>query len=375
MKAFSLRKRVTIIVVILLIVNTIILAVVLNISALKMTNMIEIRPSYDFEEEVAATKLLPSKNMSLLESVIEESRQVFKLESILYSSLVIILGGVITYFLVGHALKPISQLSQQVNRINVQNLNEQLDYINTKDEISDLAKSFNNMTDKLARSVKFQGQFSSNVAHELKTPLAILQTKIDIFRKKGLYTDSEYKKLIKIFERNTRRLSDLVNDLMIFSSQESLVLENELNFKNIVEHVMDDLSSVAEERDVSLSVFGQDMLVYGNENLLNRLLFNLIENAIKYNKVDGAVKVELSSTVTENTVKVIDTGEGIPDAFKKKVFDAFYQVDQSRNDSGVGLGLSIAFNIVEKYNGRIDISDNKPVGSIFQVTLPKVKKI
>lgn len=369
MKSLSLRKRVTILVVILLIVNTVILAVALNISAVKMTNMIEIVPAQN--KEVVATKLIPATEVTLLESVVAESRQVFRFESILYSALIIIIGGVVTYFVVGKALTSVTLLNEQVKRINVQNLNEQIEYVDTKDEISELAKSFNNMTEKLENSVKFQRQFSLNVAHELKTPLAVMQTKIDVFKKKAIYTDVEYGKLIQLFEKNTTKLSDLVNDIMTFSNHENITLDNEFSCKEVIENIFSDLSLIAKSKKVSLSISGDDVLLCGNQSLLSRLFYNLIENAIKYNKTNGSVVVELCSSVTENIIRVIDTGEGIPTRLKQRVFDAFYQVDQSRSISGVGLGLSISYNIVEKHNGKIEILDNDPEGSIIQVLLSK----
>lgn len=322
-----------------------------SVSAAKTTN-------YDIENSPLATA----------------ARADYRMESIIYMLLMIIGGGVLTYYVSGRALKPLKTLNDQVKNIHAHNLSESLAVPTTRDEIAELTKSFNEMTNKLDRAFRLQQQFSASAAHELKTPLAVLQTKVDVFRLQNSHNTAEYEALVSVFEKQIYRLRGLVTNLLEMTQTDYENEKSTICVNDILTDIFEELRMVADEKNVTLSLQCDNSMIYGNLDSLYRAFYNLVENAIKYNVDGGSVTV----TVCKNnpngvSVQVSDTGISIPDDCKKEVFEPFFRVDKSRNREmgGAGLGLALVRCIVEQHSGEISVNDNKPCGTVFNIVFPK----
>lgn len=385
-KKLSLRWRLTLIISVLLAVCCIGLTFILNFSAYRMAETIE------------ATQMTPAKTVGEEETIVEEgivgaegitgyppldmnqdvnyAEVNFRMESILYAMIIILAGGGLTYYLSGKALKPLKHLNEQVKSINAHNLSSTLDVPPTKDEIAELTGSFNNMTDQLNAAFEMQQRFSASAAHELRTPLTVLQTKVDVFKKKNEHTRAEYHTLITVIEKQTSRLRGLVGNLLDMSNMDEIIQQNNITTEDLFEDIIFELSGIAKEKNVQLSLNGDNSVIHGNIDLLYRAFYNLVENGIKYNVNGGSVTIGVSGRSAEKIlITVKDTGIGISEIDKKNIFEPFYRVDKSRSREmgGAGLGLSIIETIVKKHKGTITVSDNETGGTCFTVTLNKMK--
>ncbi|HDR7367101.1 sensor histidine kinase [Bacillus toyonensis] len=384
-KKLSLRWRLTLIISILLAICCIGLTFILNFSANRMANSIEatqVTPATNIGDQsiIDAEELNGSSAVGMVtrdaEEFVNDAKYNFRTESILYAILIMMIGGGLTYYLSGKALKPLNALNAQVKNINVHNLSKTLDIPPTKDEIAGLTKSFNDMTAQLNETFAMQQRFSASAAHELRTPLTVLQTKIDVFKKKNEHTSEDYHALITVIEKQTRRLRGLVGNLLDMSNRDEISEQNNILMKDLFDDIILELSGIAKAKNVRLSLNCDNSVIYGNTDLLYRAFYNLVENGIKYNVNGGMVTIEVSSGTREKVlIAVKDTGIGIPDINKKTIFEPFYRVDTSRSREmgGVGLGLSIVENIIKKHKGTISVSNNERGGTCFTVALNKTK--
>lgn len=296
----------------------------------------------------------------------------FKENTIFSIITLIVLGSVITYYMASKVLKPLENLNSEVKNINVNNLEKNIKIPNTGDEIDELTKSFNEMTTKIHKSYSMQKNFSANVAHELRTPLTVLQTKIDVFTLKER-SNKEYNEFISTVSSNVERLSNIVYDLLEFTNEENMDITKRVNLKEIIEETIFEFEDLSKEKNIHIKVQCENVSINGNDGFIQQALFNLIENAIKYNNEGGSVEIYLYSKKDDVFIRISDTGMGIPDDMKQSVFEPFFRVDKSRNREigGSGLGLAIVKNIIERHKGKISIKDNTPKGSIFEIALKK----
>ncbi len=372
MKNLSLRIRLTIMIVILLSISSIVLSLVLNYSATKMTDTIELTPIITDASIIAQTKLVPATTeKSFLLNIIQQSKITFRLDSITYTVIIIMLGGVLTYYIVGQALKPVVDLNTQIQNIDINNLAETVDYQNTNDELAAFAKSFNNMTNKLTASFEMQKQFSANVAHELRTPLAVLQTKIDVFKKSNHHIESDYDSLVTLFEKYTVRMTDIVNSLLELTNSQVIDFNESIDIYSLSEEILLEFTHIAAENHITLKLEGNETIILGDYNLIHRALYNLIENAIKYNRQNGSVVVKIRTVTDSTIIEIVDTGIGITTENHSNIFKVFFRVEESRSreTAGSGLGLSIVKNIVDRHNGLIKVSNNISGGCTFRMVL------
>lgn len=216
-----------------------------------------------------------------------------------------------------------------------------------------------------------QKRFSADAAHELRTPLAVLTTKIDVFKKKTSHSKEQYDELITIFEKQTARLSELVVTLLEMTDMNDDFDKEPIHLQAILQEVVTELSPIADEKEIELHLTGVDGAVQGNIDLLYRAFYNIVENAIKYNHAGGAVNIQVQSNNHQIMVAIKDTGIGISDEEKKNIFEPFYRVDQSRSRAmgGSGLGLAIVEGIMNKHNGKITVTSNETGGTCFQIFL------
>ncbi|WP_312470693.1 HAMP domain-containing sensor histidine kinase [Neobacillus sp.] len=378
LKKIPIRLRLTVMTVTILSVCCVGLTLILNFSADRMATRID------------ATSMLPAQvvgndgwmdgysqavpNSMALPVPSEDSQKArteFKTQSIIYMLLVIVGGGFLTYYVSGKALKPLDTLNDEVKNINVNNLSETLAVPTTKDEIAELTQSFNEMTDKLNNTFMMQRRFSASAAHELRTPLAVLQTKVDVFKKKNAHTIEDYDALISIIEKQTTRLRRLVGNLLDMTNMDDKDEQSSIFLKEIFDDIISELSSIANEKNVQLSLNCDDSVVKGNTNLLYLAFYNIVENGIKYNVENATVDIVVERLNKEQVlIEIKDTGIGIPDEMKKNIFEPFYRVDKSRSQiGGAGLGLSIVDSIIKKHNGTITVTNNEGGGTCFKIIL------
>ncbi|MDU4939326.1 MAG: HAMP domain-containing sensor histidine kinase [Clostridium sp.] len=376
-KNISLRMKLTIINITLLTVCCVGLTIILNFSAYKMANVIDasiLTPSNEAtpNEQVQPETFLYNKNFnnSIPSQSAESAKIAFKFQSIMYMLLIIIAGGFLTNYISKKVLYPLDLLNKKIKSRNVNNLSEEIKIPNTKDEIAELTESFNEMTNKLNSAFMMQRNFSANAAHELRTPLTVLQTKIDVFKMKKSHTLDEYDSLITVIERHTKRLSELVKNLLNITNLTEDMTSKPINLKIILQDIINELSYIAEQRNIKLSLNCSDTIYFGSMDLLYRAFYNIIENGIKYNVDNGEVIINVHSDNNNVIIEISDTGIGIPEDMKESIFEPFYRVDKSRSRKigGAGLGLSIVDSIIKKYNGEITINNNGN-GSTFKVVL------
>nr|WP_102710985.1 HAMP domain-containing sensor histidine kinase [Paenibacillus castaneae] len=379
LKKMPIRLRLTVMTVALLTVCCVGLTLILNLSADTMAARIDaatVLPAKEISDngQVDESPQLPSSSIitPVPSDDSEQARMDFKIKSIIYMILIIVGGGFLTNYISGKALKPLHTLNGQVKNINVHNLSETLAVPPTKDEIAELTVTFNEMTDKLNNAFMMQGRFSANAAHELRTPLAVLQTKVDVFKKKRDHTIEEYNALISVIEKQTYRLRGLVGNLLEMTNMKDNGEQSSIYLKDIFEDIISELSHIAKDKHVTLSLDCNNSIVTGNTDLLYRAFYNLVENGIKYNIDGGSVEVNVYRLSKEQvSIKIKDTGIGITDNNKKNIFEPFYRVDKSRSRqvAGAGLGLSIVDSIIKKHKGTLTVTNNENGGTCFNVIL------
>lgn len=376
LKKATLRLRLTLLTILLLTICCVILTLTLNLSAFKMVNVIE-AASIEPAKSIAGEEVTPPLNYTeiyiptTLSTSSESAKIYYRWESIFYMMIIISLGGALTYYISGKALKPLNQLSCEMKNRHVLNLSKDIEIPKTKDEIADLTLSFNKMTHKLNESFLMQQRFSQSAAHELRTPLTVLQTKVEVFKKKKNHTQEEYDSLIEVIGNHTNRLSSLVKNLLDMTNMEDLDFNQEISLKNLLYDVTNALSLLTRNNSIRVNLPYSDQMILGNYDLLYRAFYNIIENAIKYNVANGQVDISISFANNKSVVDICDTGIGIPANLQQTIFEPFFRVDKSRSRQigGSGLGLSIVKNIIDKHNGEITVMDNKNGGSCFKIIL------
>ena len=306
--------------------------------------------------------------------------------SILFDALgillvVIVAGSCVAYFLIGHYTKPVQQLSAHMKEISPNTLSDSIAIEGGGEEIQELVKSFNQMTEQLDEAFAMQRRFSASAAHELRTPIAVLRTKLDVFKKKKR-EQREYDELVDTMETYIDRLSSIITDLLEFAETSELGETENVSLDAVITTVVDDLESVAQNNMVNMQIDvqpkvqseAQNFIVKGNTNLLYRALYNLVENAIRYNNEEGSVNITLETRGQEGVIIIADTGVGIAPEQRELVFEPFYRVNKSRSREfgGAGIGLSLVKTILKRHGAFITVSENNPQGSVFTIRIPLV---
>ena len=311
--------------------------------------------------------LLPELSQEIL-----STKEIFRIRSIIATAVVILLGSICTYFLTARALKPLKKLTEEICHIQAQNLSEPLTVPVSDDEIAQLTGSFNDMLVRLSNSFEIQKQFSANAAHELRTPLAVLQTDLEVFRKKNCHDTEEYELILNRIQEQTGRLSHLISTLLDMTNLNSVPRNDSISLAALTEEVLCDLDSIADQAHITLQQKEGDQLITGSYLLLYRAVYNLVENAIKYNCPDGSVTVEIRQEDQRVLLMVKDTGIGIPPEDQEKIFDPFFRVDKSRSRAmgGAGLGLAMVDAIAKEHGGQVKVLSSNKTGSTIALMLP-----
>ena len=296
----------------------------------------------------------------------------YRKNSLIISAVLALLGGVATYFISGHALRPIRELSDKIEKVQAQNLADSRIEENQVKELNQLSVSYNRMLERLSDAFEIQRQFTANAAHELRTPLALMQVQLDLYHSNSHPdNDADTVQMIKMVTEQNDRLNKMVKTLLDMSELQTVGRDDEIILDALVDEVLEDLEPLAEGKNIRLIGKCKDITMVGSDILIYRLVYNLVENAIKYNHSGGQVTVTADRKEKHVYLSVEDTGTGIPEELKERVFEPFFRVDKSRSRElgGVGLGLALVREIVRVHDGSITVKANPSGGTIFEVVL------
>lgn len=331
------------------------------------TEDIKIDLNGDFKDEIDKISI---------ESAIEETTSRIYWFSIIAFILVVTIGGMCTYFVVNNALIPIVELNKNIKKINEDNLNSNLSIKGANDEIKELTISFNKMIAKLENAFASQKRFNSSVAHELKTPLAVIKTNIDVLKSSNCKSLEEYDKTLAIVEKSILKMNLIIETLLDIIRQENAPLNEIVSIDEILEDIVDDLSIIANKKNIKLKLNSYNIKnkIKGNEIMLYRAFYNVIENSIKYNKINGSIDILCYQDLNTIEVKVIDTGSGIKEEDYDEIFKPFYRCEgiNSYSKNGVGLGLSLTQSVIKLHGGEIKVKSKLNEGTEFTFILPYI---
>mgnify|MGYP001606373665 FL=1 len=391
----SLQLKLTLLLSLLMIVSCVLMYFFISHSAVSgmdglQNYMIKVDPQ-DGDSPITFN-VDPKALFPQFEQEIQETKEDFLLRSVIATTIIILLSSVCTYFLTKKTLTPLQKLTSEVSQIQAQNLSTQLAVPNSKDEIAQLTSSFNEMLTRLDNAFSTQKQFSANAAHELRTPLAVLQTNLEVFEKKQEPEMVEYRQLFTMIKEQTARLSQLVGTLLDMTNLKSVPRTDQVMLEELVDEVFCDLDPVAEKAGISIhfddsssqdwhtdvhtpdaSALNNNIRnITGSYVLLYRAVYNLVENAIKYNRPNGSVTVSVKEKNGQAMILVKDTGIGISPENQKKIFDPFFRVDKSRSRAmgGAGLGLALVDSIAREHGGSVKVLESNEKGSIIALMLP-----
>ena len=374
MKKLNLKWKLTILSSSIVAVTSFVIYILLGITTVSemnkiqsavMENMDNIEPA----ELQGAVMIVPD-----LSSIFYNGKNLFWLKSFGITFIVVVIAGFVTYRLVDKFLEPITDLKNRMKEVNVQNLSKQIEVKETGDEIEEITVSFNDMIIRLSRLFGEEKSFLQNAAHELRTPLAVLKTKIDVFKKNENNTIEDYQKMLASVTEYNDRMSHLVQMLLQIQESQTVERKDEINIYDLIDEVIMDLSIYIDEKHLSVTEEGDRAQIIGSDLLMYRVFYNLIENAIKYNVDGGYINVFINENEDEVVIKIEDSGRGI-ESDKKKIFEAFYRERRTANESnGVGLGLHLVKQIIKLHSGTIEVKDGEKVGTQFIVTVPKNNK-
>lgn len=296
----------------------------------------------------------------------------YKKNSLIISALLALLGGAATYFVSGRALRPIREFSDKIEEVQAQNLADSRIEENKVRELNQLSVSYNKMLERLSDAFEIQRQFTANAAHELRTPLALMQVQLDLYNStRHPDNDADTLQTIKMVTEQNDRLAKMVKTLLDMSELQTVGRDDKIIVGALVDEVLADLEPLAQEKNIKLIGNCKDITMIGSDILIYRLVYNLVENAIKYNHSEGQVEVTAYRREKSVYLSVEDTGSGIPEELRERVFEPFFRVDKSRSRElgGVGLGLALVREIVRVHDGSITVRSNPFGGTIFDVTL------
>ena len=301
------------------------------------------------------------------------NKEDYKKNSLLISAILALIGGGVTYFISGDALRPIREFSDKIEEVQAQNLAASRIEENKVKELNQLSVSYNKMLERLSDAFEIQRQFTANAAHELRTPLSLMQVQLDLYNStRHPDNDADTLQTIKMVTEQNGRLSKMVKTLLDMSELQTVGQDDKIMVDALVDEVLADLDPLAQEKNIKLTGKCKNITMVGSDILIYRLVYNLVENAIKYNHSGGQVTVTAYRKEKHVYLSVEDTGNGIPEELRERVFEPFFRVDKSRSRElgGVGLGLALVREIVRVHDGSITVRSNPSGGTVFDVILP-----
>ena len=385
-KKLSLQWRLTLIITLLVTATCILMYFFISNSA--VTGMENLENYIVQINETDSTPITFSVDPSVLfpdlSDQVQTTKDLFRIRSMIATGIIILISSIITYFISHRALAPLRELSTKIEKIQAQNLAESLEIPDSNDEISQLTISFNEMLSRLDDAFTAQKQFSASAAHELRTPLAVMQTNLEVFARKKEPSTEEYQKIFTMIQEQTGRLSHLAEVLLDMTGIQTVERSETISLAELTEEVFCDLASIADQKQIELLQNEGDCTVTGSYLLLYRAVYNLVENAIKYNHPSGKVTVSIhpGKTVLDTAssphstdcafVKISDTGIGISPEYQEKIFAPFFRVDKSRSRAmgGAGLGLALVAEIARQHGGQVKVLASNEKGSTIALMLP-----
>ena len=304
--------------------------------------------------------------------IVSGAQQSFGTTNWYITAAVTLLGGVLAYFVSGRALKPLRSFAAQVENVQPNNLANVQISEDVLPEFKQFSKSFNSMIKRLDEGFSAQRQFTGNAAHELRTPLALTQAQIELFAAEHPDVQPETAEFLKLLQEQTERMSQMTKTLLEMSELRSVPCNDRIELDPMIEEIITDLEPIAEEKGIALNYDGNGTMI-GSDTLIYRLIFNLTENAIRYNRANAQVHISVCDDGDKISIRVRDNGHGIPEQYRESIFQPFFRIDKSRSRAhgGVGLGLSLVWEIVLLHKGAIKIEESSDNGTVMLVTLPK----
>ena len=304
--------------------------------------------------------------------IVSDAQQSFGATNWLITVAVTLLGGVLAYFVSGRALRPLRDFAAQVEQVQPNNLAEMKISEDVLPEFKQFSASFNDMIDRLEQGFSAQKQFMGNAAHELRTPLALMQMQMELFSLEHPGANPETADFLKLLQEQTERMSQMTKTLLEMSELRSVPCNDRIELAPLVEEVFADLAPLAEQREIALECEG-DAAIVGSDTLMYRLVFNLVENALRYSRPGTAVSVSIDEEANRVLLRVRDRGAGIPVQYRESIFQPFFRVDKSRSREygGVGLGLSLVWEIAALHGGTVEVEESSNEGTVMLVALPK----
>lgn len=375
MKPFrSLRLRITLLCALLLTLCCVALAVTSNLSAIQLADTITAVP---LEPAQTIPSTVIDGQPSLIAPaapVIQQAQRIFHTQSLLATAAILAMGLLLIYLLVGHALAPLKDLNTQIQRRTAKDLDRPLSIPDRGDEVTQLAQSFQGLSQRLSRAFVMQRSFSQNAAHEFRTPLAVLKTRIGLFRKKRDFAPQATESFLSILEGEVDRLSGMVDSLLKLTNLEQVPRTDQVELQDLLGQVADDISPLASSKGSVLLVDSAPDTITGSRELLRRALFNLVENAVKYGPEGGQVRLCAELDGNDMVISVDDQGPCIPPELRERIFEPFFRVDaaRSRELGGTGLGLALVRAIAEVHGGSVWVEEHQAGGNRFVLRLPAV---
>ena len=386
LKKRSLQWRLTLLITLLVTVTCILMYFFISNSAVTgMENLESYIVQINKTDSTPITfNVDPSILFPDLSNQVQATKDLFRIRSMIATGIIILLSSIGTYFITRRALTPLHDLSTKIGKIQAQNLSESLEIPDSNDEISQLTASFNKMLSRLDDAFTAQKQFSASAAHELRTPLAVMQTNLEVFARKKTPSIEEYQEIFSLIQEQTGRLSHLAEILLDMTGIQTVERSETISLAELTEEVFCDLASVAEQKQIELIQRDGDCTVTGSYLLLYRAVYNLVENAIKYNHPSGKVTVTLhpGKVILDASsqphpadcafIEISDTGIGISPEYQEKIFAPFFRVDKSRSRAmgGAGLGLALVTEIARQHGGQVKVLESNEKGSTIALMLP-----
>ena len=386
LKKRSLQWRLTLLITLLVTVTCILMYFFISNSAVTgMENLESYIVQINKTDSTPITfNVDPSILFPDLSNQVQATKDLFRIRSMIATGIIILLSSIGTYFISRRALTPLHDLSTKIGKIQAQNLSESLEIPDSNDEISQLTASFNKMLSRLDDAFTAQKQFSASAAHELRTPLAVMQTNLEVFARKKTPSIEEYQEIFSLIQEQTGRLSHLAEILLDMTGIQTVERSETISLAELTEEVFCDLASVAEQKQIELIQRDGDCTVTGSYLLLYRAVYNLVENAIKYNHPSGKVTVTLhpGKVILDASsqphpadcafIEISDTGIGISPEYQEKIFAPFFRVDKSRSRAmgGAGLGLALVNEIARQHGGQVKVLESNEKGSTIALMLP-----
>lgn len=376
MKRLSLQWRITLMTVLLIGVTCVVMNLLLCSSGVYYMDTIAdtlqggdtVMMNSEGAESFNPQLVTPDEDLTI---VVNGAQGRFRMTNWYITAAVTLLSGVLAYFVSGRALKPLRSFVSQVEKVQLNNLADMRINENVLPEFRQLSYSFNQMLERLDNAFAAQRQFTGNAAHELRTPLALMQAQLELFSAEHPDMLPETAKFLALLREQTERLTQMTKTLLEMSNLQQVARNEQIQLAPMVEEVFTDLALLAEKRNITLEMEGDGFLI-GSDTLIYRLLFNLTENAVKYNRSGGSVKVSVTQEPEKLLIRVSDTGCGVPEEYQQSIFQPFFRVDKSRSREygGVGLGLSLVWEIANLHGGCVRVEESSKKGTTIAVELP-----